>query len=78
MKKQLATLAALLVLSASVIPAFAGGTAYRSSQRRTRAHAEAWNQKMKNTWDKFDAEMDVLKKDSGTSTAKADGKRGSK
>ncbi|MFH1112278.1 MAG: hypothetical protein V1792_00010 [Pseudomonadota bacterium] len=78
MKKQFAVFAALLILSASVAPAFAGGPAYHSSQRRTRAKADAMNKKMTDAWQKFDAEMDTLKKDAGKLSAKTDGKHGSK
>ncbi len=72
MKKVLAVSTALLIFSASITPVFAGGAAYHTSQRRARSNADAWKQKTKEAWEKFDTEMSVVKKGSRKATSKTD------
>ncbi|GEM_PF-1980650 len=55
--KRIAFLTLLLVLVATVLPAFAGGAASRSAQRRSRKALSVWNQQMAGEWKKFEAEM---------------------
>lgn len=57
MRQVCALLMVFMFFSASVAPAIAGGSAYRSSQARARKAHKVWEQRMDEFWKKFDSDM---------------------
>lgn len=75
MKKILAVSTALLILSVSVAPVFAGGAGYHASQSRARVKARALDQKSTDEWKKFRSDMDVRNRDSSNPSSGVDAKQ---